>query len=235
MASSLTVQDSVRYCSTIIKNQRMSINNYEPGLTAARDILQLMLAPPFVWRFNRASFSINIATANGTDYAVGPILLGRIENQWLESSTGAISDLNGAVSLSKVSSVRRPVLVAPQYDNNAGTITFRFNSIPDAPYTAFFDYQLTPPLISGWAKGFGPVPDEFAFIFNKWMLSEAALIVNDARFEIWRREAIAGLLATQDGLDAQAKNMFYDQMMNVGRTNFRGQSLGQSGAKARES
>lgn len=235
MSTNLTIQNSVTYCSTLIKNQRMNINNYEPGLTAARDILQLMLAPPFVWRFNRGSFSIAISQAGGTDYVVNVPTLGRIETQWLVTSADVIWDLNGAVALSKVSSVRRPVTVAPQYDDNQGNVTFRFNSVPDQTYTAFFDYQQKPPLITGWSQGFGPVPDEFAFIFNKWMLSEAALIVNDARFEIWRREAIAGLLATQDGLDAQAKNMFYDQMMNVGRTNFRGQSLGQSGAKARES
>jgi hypothetical protein len=235
MSSTLTVQNSVTYCSTLIKNQRMNINNYEPGLTAARDILQLMLAPPFVWRFNRSSFSIAITGAGGTDYVVSLPTLGRIEMQWLVDSNGNVIALNGAVELAKSSEVRQPKQVAPVYDDNNGNITFRFDSVPDQAYTAFFDFQVKAPLITGWSQGFGPVPDEFAFIFNKWMLSEAALIVNDARFEIWRREAIAGLLATQDGLDAQAKNMFYDQMMNVGRTNFRGQSMGQSAAKARES
>jgi hypothetical protein len=235
VASTLTIQNAVTYCSTLIKNQRMNINNYEPGTTAARDILQLMLAPPFVWRFNRGNFSIPITQMDGTDYTIALANLGRIETQWLLDADDNIMQLNGAVELAKVSFVRPPVLVAPVYDDNAGNITFRFDSVPDQDYTAYFDYQLKPPLITGWSQGFGPVPDEFAFIFNKWMLSEAALIVNDARFEIWRREAIAGLLATQDGLDAQAKQMFYDQMMNVGRTNLRGQTMGQSGAKARES
>jgi hypothetical protein len=238
VASTLTVQNSVTYCSTLIKNQRMNINNYEPGLTAARDILQLMLAPPFVWRFNRTNFSIDITEAGGTDYVVTLNDLGSIEQQWLDDgkdTADSIIGLGGQVQIQKSSGVRQPKQVAPVYDDNNGLITFRFDSIPDQDYTAYFDYQRKAPLISGWSQGFGPVPDEFAFIFNKWMLSEAALIVNDARFEIWRREAIAGLLATQDGLDAQAKDMFYAQMMNVGRTNFRSQSLGQSGAKARES
>jgi hypothetical protein len=69
----------------------------------------------------------------------------------------------------------------------------------------------------------------------KWYLSEAALLVNDARFEIWRREAVAALLATQDGLDEQAKAIQYEQMINVGRSSLRSDAMGKSGAAARQS
>lgn len=233
MASTLTIQDSVTYCRTLIKNQRMNINNYEPGMSSARNILALMLAPPFRWRFNRNSFSQLIDGAGGQEYSVYLPQLGWIEKQALEDTTsGEIIGLGGAVELITSSTIRCPKLVAPVYDDNAGNITFRFDSVPDKQYNAVFDYQMKPPLLTGWSQTFGPVPDEFCNIFNKWMLSEAALIVNDARFEIWRREAVFGLLQRQDGLDEQFVNMFLEQMLNVGRTSIRSQSMGQNAAKS---
>lgn len=234
VSTNLTIQDAVVFASTLIKNQRLNVNNYEPGLTMANIVLGRILGAPFVWRFNRGNFTIAISQGGGTDYALLLPLLGRIETQWLLDADENILQLDGAVELAKVSSVRRPVQVAPVYDDNAGNITFRFNSVPDQAYTAVFDYQKKAPLLVSWGlTGFAPVPDEFAYIFMKMFLAEAALLVNDARFEIWRREGVAALLATQDGLDEQAKAIQFEQMLNVGRTSYRSQMAGQSGAQAR--
>jgi hypothetical protein len=46
---------------------------------------------------------------------------------------------------------------------------------------------------------------------------------------------VAALLATQDGLDEQAKAIQYEQMMNVGRSSLRSDAMGKSGAAARQS
>src|ERR1039458_2853515 len=235
MSTTLTVQNAVVFASTLIKNQRLNVNNYEPGLTMANIVLQRILGAPFVWRFNRATFNVAITTVGGTDYPLYLPTLGRLETQWLVDAQSSVMQLEGRVALAKVSSVRRPELVAPVYDHKAGNITLRFNGVPDEAYTAYFDFQQKAQLLTGWAKGFGPVPDEFAYIFMKWHLSEAALLVNDARFEIWRREAVAALLATQDGLDEQAKAIQYEQMMNVGRSSLRSDAMGKSGAAARQS
>ncbi|OYV36706.1 MAG: hypothetical protein B7Z80_14855 [Rhodospirillales bacterium 20-64-7] len=233
MASTLTLGNAIVFASTLIKNQRLNVNNQEPGLTMGNIVLQKMLAPPFIWRFNRGNFAIPISTAAGTDYTVTLGNLGRIETQWLTNSSGAILELNGAEELAKVSATRRPTHVAPVYDDNAGTITFRFSSIPDQNYTASFDYQKRPSLMTSSASTFGPVPDEFSYLFNKGYLAEAGLLVNDSRFPIWQRDFVSGLLATQDGLDAQAKAIFLEQMLNVGRTATRSQTAGQSGAQGR--
>jgi hypothetical protein len=231
----LTISDAAVYVSTLLQNQRLNVNNQQPGLAMANIVLQRMLGSPFVWRFNRGSIDVPISTAGTTDYVVSIPDLGRIETQWLTDATGNISELNGAVELAKVTSVRRPVLAAPVYDDNQGNITLRFNSVPDQNYTAAFDYQRKAPLLTSWAQPFGPVPDEFGYIFNKWFLAEAAILVNNSLFEIWRREAVSALLATQDGLDAQAKLIFLEQMTNVGRTASRSQAAGQSGAQGRAS
>lgn len=230
----ISVQNSITYVQTILKNQRLWVNNLEPGITTANIILQRMLGAPFIWRFNRATTSFLINETGGNDYAVSIPDLGRIETQWLQDAGGVKHSLNGAQSLACSTSKRRPTQVAPVYDDNEGEITFRFESVPDQVYTAFFDYQQKARLLTGPSDTFGPVPDEFGYLFNKGMLAEGAILVNDSRFPIWERDFIAGLLATQDGLDAQAKTIFYDQMLNNGRTSLRSQGLTQSGTAGRQ-
>lgn len=230
----VSIQNSITYVQTILKNQRLWVNNQEPGLTTANIVLQRMLGAPFIWRFNRQTVSFPINEAGGNDYSIAIPDLGRIETQWLTDPQGTKHQLNGAQSLASSTSVRRPTLVAPVYDDNEGTITFRFESVPDQIYLANFDYQQKARLLTGPSDTFGPVPDEFGYLFNKGMLTEGAILVNDARFPIWERDFIAGLLATQDGLDAQSKAIFYDQMLNNGRTSMRSQGLTQSGTAGRQ-
>ena len=233
MASTFTLSDSAVFCSTLIKGQVLNINNQMPGLMMGNIVLQRILGAPFIWRANRANASIPITEAGGTDYVMSLPLLGRIETQWLTDSSGNEMPLEGAIALPKNSNVARPVKVAPQYDNNAGSITMRFDQTPDASYTAYFDYQQKAQLMTSFGSSWGPVADEYSYIFNLGLLAFAGLVVNDARFPIWEKDFISSLLATQDGLDEQAKAIFIGDWMNVTRTAARSQAMGQSGAQAR--
>jgi hypothetical protein len=123
--------------------------------------------------------------------------------------------------------------VAPQYDDNQGNITFRFNSIPDQNYTAWFDYQQKAKLITSWANPWGVIPDECGYIYNTGFLSLAALLVNDARFGIWERQFVGDLLGAQDGLDEQAKAIFLGQWLNDMRSATRSQGAVQAGVAGR--
>jgi hypothetical protein len=230
----LSVQASFIFAQTLIDNQRLNVNNLEPGVTMANTVLGTMLSPPFKWRQNRRSTSFAITAVGGTDYSRSLPDFGWMEEQWLQDGNNNILQLNGEVSLSKVSASRAPTLIAPQYDDNQGNITFRFNSIPDENYTAYIDYQAAAQLITSPADTYTPFSDYFGYLFNKGMLSEAALLVNDSRFAIWRGEWIAQCLATQDGLDEQQKDMFYEQFMNRGRMGIRSTSSAQQGSQGRQ-
>ena len=234
MATTLTVNNAKVFAQTLIKNQRLLVNGQEPMLTIANIVLQRILGAPFIWRFNRATVTISISTAGGTDYTVNVPLLGRIENQWLVDSNGKIWELKGSVEMAKVNAQRRPIEVAPVYDDNAGNITFRFSSIPDGNYTAFIDYQKKAPLITGPAQAFGPVPDEFGYIFNTGFLAWASLLVNDARFPIWEKWFTGALLGAQDGLDEQAKAIFLGEWLRATASASRSQGLVQSGVSGRQ-
>jgi len=229
---SQNVMNSVAFVTTLIKNQRLNINGQEPALTLSNIVLQRVLGPPFRWRQNRASVNFPITQASGTDYVESVPTLGWIETQWLTDGT-LIFELEGAVSMPMTTTKRRPTKVAPVYDDNAGNITFRFNAVPDKNYTAFFDIQKKAQLIQSWSDPWGVIPDECAYIYNIGFLSLAALVVNDARFQIWNREFVASLLATQDGLDEQAKAIFYKAWLNDTASVQRMQSSSQQGNAGR--
>lgn len=232
MASTITIQDGLTFCSPFIGQQTMAVNNQQPGLGAAQVVLNRILGAPCVWRFNRATFSIPITTGNGTDYAVSVPALGFIEQQWLQDGTGDIYELQGSVSLARGSGPKRPTEVAPQYDDNAGNVTFRFSSVPDKPYTAFFDYQNKPPLITSIAQPL-PIPDEHSDLFFTGLLAWAGMLVKDQRFPIWQNDFISLLLSRQDGLDDQAKAILVGDWMNLVRTVSRNQGAAQAGNAGR--
>jgi hypothetical protein len=192
-----------------------------------------MLGAPFVWRQNRANFSISITAAGLTDYVVSLPLLGRIETMWLTDADGNIFQLKGSLSLAKTTQSKRPTEVAPVYDDNAGNITFRFNAVPDKNYTAYFDYQQKAQLITSWANPWGVIPDECGYIYNKGFLALAGLLVNDARFPIWEKDFVGALLGAQDGLDEQAKAIFLGQWLSETRTAARSQGAVQGGVAGR--
>lgn len=233
MPSTQTVMNAVVFVQTLIKNQRLNVNGQEPGLTMSNIVLQRILGPPFVWRQNRANVTVPISAAAGTDYTVFLPKLGRIETQWLTDGDGKVHQLTGATSLAKVSASHRPTEVAPQYDDNLGNITLRFNSVPDKSYTAWFDYQQAPGLISSWANPWGVVPDECGYIYNLGLLSLAALLVNDGRLGIWERQFVGALLGAQDGLDEQAKAIFMSQWLSETRSAARSQGAVQGGVAGR--
>jgi hypothetical protein len=235
MALLQNVMNSIVFVQTLIKNQRLNVNGQEPGLRAANIVLQRVLGPPFIWRQNRATFSIAISTSGGTDYSVSLPLLGRIETQWLTDANGNVYELKGAVSIAKVSSSRRPTEVAPVYDDNSGNVTFRFNGVPNQNYTAWFDYQQKAGRIQSWADPWGVIPDECSYIYDMGFLAFCALLVNDARFTVWERQFIGALLGAQDGLDAQAKAIFLNQWLSETRTAARSQGAVQGGVAGRGS
>ena len=224
MPVTLNLQSSISFVTPLLKNQPVLVSNTEPALTAANLVLGTMLGPPFKWMFNRGTSSFPITKAGGTDYTVGVPDFGFLETEWLADSAGKTYEVNGSVSLAKEASVNRPTKVAPQYDDDAGNITFRFNSVPDQNYVAFLDYQKRIALITSPGSPWGVVPDRFSYIYNQGFLAMMSLLVNDARFPIFEQYFLARLLGAQDGLTDQERDIFLGNWMQVMQTVARSQT-----------
>jgi len=233
MAMSFTVQDGITFTRAYIKQQSLYVNNQQPALGAAQIVLNVVLGPPFSWRANRTTTVISISTAGGTDYQVNVPTFGRLDTQWLVDGNGKIHQLGGEITLPKIGTSKLPTKICPQYDDNAGNITFRFDSVPDQAYSAYLDYQQKAPLVTGAAQPLGTISDENADLFFEGMLTWASLLVNDARFPIFERQFVAHLLSRQDGLSEQAKIIFMGQWNEFIRTAQRAQSITQGAASGR--
>jgi hypothetical protein len=233
MSQLLTLQNSINFATPILKNQPPMVSNMEPALTAANIVLGTMLGAPCRWRHNRATFSLAISTVGGVDYTKALADFGFLETQWLTDAGGVIHQLGGAVSLAKDGSTGRPTRVAPQFDDGSGTLTFRFDRIPDAAYTMNGDYQKKATLITSPAMPWGVVPDEFGYIYNWGFLCILSLLINDSRFPIFEGYFISRLLGAQDGLTDQERNIFVANWMALAQTLSRSQGSVNSGIAGR--
>ena len=218
MACTKTIQDSVTWVSTVLKQQPLNVSNWEPGLTFANLVLGRALGPPMKWRPNRGNVSFGISTAGGTDYVQTVSDLGWIEEMWIADASGKIHALEGAQELAKTTSSYRPRKMAPVYDDNTGSITFRFDAIPDASYTAFVEYQRKAPIAGSFGATWAPLPDEYGSIYNKLFLALAANLISDPRAQAWGVEGVAALLGAQQGLTLQEIAIFageWDRLMQT--------------------
>ena len=224
MATTLTLQNAINFATPILKNQPLMVSNFEPALSAANIVLGTILGPPFRWRFNRNTLSFPITSAS-TDYVQSLPDFGFLETQWLTDSGGAIHQLTGAIALAKESASARPTLLAAEFDDNAGNITFRVDRVPDQNYTVNGDYQKKAIMMTSPASPWGVVPDEFSYIFNEGFLSLMMLLVNDSRFPIFENYFTSRLLSAQDGLTDQARDIFLGNWMRVLQTVQRAQGM----------
>lgn len=232
MSTTLTIQNSINYCTPILKNQPLQVSNQEPALTAGNIVLGTILGPPMKWRFNRKEFSFPITSAD-TDYPIALPQFGFIETMWVEDGAGGIFALGGAVSLAVSGALGRPEKLAAQFDDNAGNITFRVDKTPDQNYTVYVDHQQKAPLLTSAASGWTPLPDEFGYIFNEGFLCLMSLLVNDSRFPIFENRFIARLLGAQDGLTDQERNIFIANWTALSQTLARAQGAVNSGVAGR--
>ena len=233
MACTLNLQNAINFATPYLKNQPLQVSNQEPALTAANVVLGMMLGPPMRWRQNRNEVNFPITAAGGTDYLQALALLGWIETQWVLDANGNSFPLIGAVSLPVNLTPGRPEKLAPQFDDNAGNITFRLDKKPDQNYTVYIDYQQKAPLMTSAASEWAPVPDEFQYIFQYGFLCLMCLLVNDARFPIFESYFIARLLGAQDGLTEQERNIFLGNWMSTVQTIARSQGAVNSGVAGR--
>lgn len=232
MASSLVLQNSMNFVGPILKNQPLQVSNQEPALTAGNMVLGTMLGPPMKWRFNREEINFPVTSAN-TDYLISVSQLGFIETQWCVDAAGQYLPLGGALSLPVNGAQGRPERLAPQFDDNAGGITFRLDKKPDKNYTVYCDFQKKAPLMTSAASEWAPVPDEFNYIFNQGFLCIMSLIVNDSRFPIFENYFISRLLGAQDGLTDQERNIFVGNWAAFVQTMARSQGAVNAGIAGR--
>lgn len=142
--STITVQSVVNYASTQTGLMPLTgVGGYanEPAISIANDTLSELLAPPFAWKFNRATMPIFVTQQNQQDYPFAGAAA------W--TSTGGASI--GLASNNSITESTNTVTVTTLYPHNftAGQTVFMAGNTVAAYNSSF----TSTPAGSAWATG----------------------------------------------------------------------------------
>jgi hypothetical protein len=214
MASTYTVNQSIAWAQYFMGNRPLALSPTEPALTSANMVVQVMLSPPFKWRWNRNSNTFNFT---GGDTAVTINDFGFIEKAYVTPGSGTYSGQNIEIptietELSADLGTGQPQSIAPYLDNNAGTITFRFMpGNPDVASTVTVIYQKkATPLLTNTSQTW-PIPDEYGYVYNWGFLALMYLFADSQKFITANQKFVSGLIALNEGLTEQQIAVFIGQ------------------------
>lgn len=214
MASTQTVQNSMTFAQYFIGNRSMSLSSLQPALTAANIVCQVMLQPPFKWRWNRSTTSFALSTA-GSPIVQAVSDFGFIEKAYITDPLNVVTEIPKITTeVSADKGTGRPHTIAAYLDDNAGNITFGFlPGLPDKNYTVNVIYQQKPALLTALtgAPGTWPIPDEYGHVYNTGFLAWMYLFADSAKFNTMNQMFKSSLLALSEGLTEQQIAVFLGQ------------------------
>lgn len=108
-----------------------------------------------------------------------------------------------------------PNSIAPQIDNNSGSITFRILPTPDKVYQITVVYQKKiPALITTTSSTWAPIPDQYAYVFEWGFLALMAAYLQDPRWANYNQKFVTALLGIAEGISEDQKNIFQTAWLN---------------------
>jgi len=211
LSSTIQLRTTVTWASAYVNYEQLTIaSGNEPSITNANTVLQTIVGPPFKWNWNRIAASPITTVVNQQDYPLAIANFG-----FLEAASVTLAGTSFAIKkicqeLTVGTEIGRPEAIAPQIDNNAGQITFRFLPVPDAIYTIVPYLQQSPPLFTSLTQTWTPIPDKFQYLYNYGFLALSMAYSQDQRFPIFNQKFVAHLLGAQQGLSETERNLFLD-------------------------
>jgi hypothetical protein len=217
-----TLQNTANWLTAfIVQRPTTGVGNipFEPFLTSANYAMQTILAPPFVWEWNRVATTSSITTVVGqSDYPVSLPHFGFLEKATLVNPSPAANqppnfELEVFEILSKDGQQNRPGKIAVLLDDNNGNITFRLFPVPDQIYTVDLDYQKAPVVATDLTALWAPIPDKYSFLYERFMLAQMQMMYNQqlglSNMEMFFRQ----LVATAAGLTEMEKAIFLEDAL----------------------
>jgi hypothetical protein len=215
MASTITLQNSINWVQPFLRFLPLNIgSNNEPAITSANIVKQIMLGPPFCWRWNRAQ-ATPFNTSQGTqDYARTITDFGFLEKATVKASADKAFEIPALKNILSTNSEQgRPAHIATLLDDNAGSLTFRFIPTPEKAYTVNLLYQKKPTLFTALSDTWTPIPDEYSFVYNQGFLAFSAMYADDQRWQIELLRFLGSLIGVSEGLDETQKDAFLEQWL----------------------
>src|SRR5215831_4446228 len=224
MASTIPLKRTIDLTQRYVYNAPLLyVNSGELAFSIGDHVRQLILAPPFVWRWNRGFADPVTCIIGTTDYQVNIPDFGWLEKATIvqppaqnptQGNTVQKSwELEVRQTLSGESVLGQPAFISVIDDDNNGNITFRLMGVPDAPYVLSLIYQKSAPTFSSLTDTWAPIPDYYAYLFNLGFLAKTYEYKGDLRFAFAHQEFLKQLVSASDGLTDTQKNIFLDQRL----------------------
>lgn len=233
MASTIQLSRTVTLASQMIRNAPLvfAAQNNDPALSNADWVKQMILSPPFAWRWNRASsvpssptFTTTIGT---TDYTVPLSDFG-----WIEKAV-AYDPSNGYQAFELVTDLvqgqetqaNQLTRIAAQLDDDNGNITFRVMPAPDAAYDVCVTYQKSASLFTATTQTWTPIPDYLSYLYNLGFQAKAYEYWDDPRWVPTMQMFLTQLVAASENLTDTEKNIWLEDRLRTLRQTERAQNL----------
>jgi len=145
-----------------------------------------------------------------------------------------IADVRNAEPLAESSDLQRPNAISVQSDDGAGNIKFRFMGVPNATFNCIVNFQQAATAFAALTDTWNPIPDRYAFIYNRLFLGETLEPVDAQRAQVEKQRGILSLVSIAQGMELEDKAIFVAQYLNIDAqtaANMLGTQQG-SGAKA---
>jgi hypothetical protein len=212
------LQQTLNWAAAFINYLPQMQGGLEPAMSSANLVMQTILGPPFCWRWNRLEANF-VASQTGPDwnqdYGITLPTFGFIEKAWVTTVSGEKKELTVRTALAGSTELGRPEFIAAQYDDNAGTITFRLMPVPNEALNVTVLIQKKATLMTSLASTWAPIPDEQQYIYNYGFLALAAILADDQRFEIFNRKFLSHLLGAQEGIDEMQRSIFLGNWLEI--------------------
>jgi len=216
LASTITLQRTVNLASIFTRlapNTGVGGFTNEPALSNGDWVRQFILAPPFAWRWNRATTTFN--TIVGTqDYQISLANFGWLEKATLKDPNGNYHELQVMLNLGEESTQNLPVSIAPRLDDDAGNITFRLMPVPDVVYTVALSYQKAAVSFSALTDLWSPIPDYLSYLINQGFLAKTYEYLDDQRFVPTMQMFMRQVIAANEGLKDSQIDLFLSERIN---------------------
>lgn len=220
MGATLTVNDTINFVQPFLGFYPLAVNstNY-PALHIANTVSQVILAPPFKWRWNRNTKSFT--TTGGTqDYTQAVSDYGFAEKAQIQDvNNGSVwKEIGIRLDLSLETVQSCPKFICPVTDDNAGNITFRLMPVPGASYPVTVQYQKAQPLFTSLSQTWAPIPDFMFYIYSLGFMAFALLYKGDSRFPAAMQQFASTLIANAEGLTESEINIFLQTWTGITNT-----------------
>lgn len=214
MSSSITLAREVETVRRFIRRAPLTFTGTnEPAFTIGDWVRGFILAPPFAWRWNRATVPA-FQISSGQDYQKHIPNFGWLEQATIIDSSNSAHQLEVVLNLGEEQTTNQPTKIAARLDDGNGNITFRVTPPPDQSYTLNITYQIACPVFKNINDTFAPIPDYFHNLVFQGVLAKALDYIGDERFPAAIQLFVRQVMAANGGLDQTQLNIFLSDHIN---------------------